>query len=125
MSKMRIFVSSVRHELENERVSVAELVSIDSFLSRHCEAVLFEYLPASTDPAEKCYLAELDAADVYVGIIGSEYGTVQVPKIAARLRVTEQAVRKDMAKLQGLGLAEKRGFARATYYVLNERREAT
>jgi DeoR/GlpR family transcriptional regulator of sugar metabolism len=45
---------------------------------------------------------------------------VQVLKIAARLKVTEQAIRKDMAKLQKMRLIEKRGSARATYYVLNE-----
>ena len=45
---------------------------------------------------------------------------VQVPKIAAQLKVTEQAVRKDMAKLQKMRLVEKRGAARATYYILNE-----
>ena len=36
-------------------------------------------------------------------------------------RVTGQAVRKDMAKLQCLGLAEKRGSARATYYIFGRR----
>ena len=50
--------------------------------------------------------------------------TVQVPKIAALLRVTQQAVRQDMASLQRLSLVEKRGSARATYYILKERRDA-
>jgi hypothetical protein len=36
------------------------------------------------------------------------------------LRATEQAVRKDLAKLTKLELVEKRGAARATYYVLKE-----
>ena len=45
---------------------------------------------------------------------------MQVPKIAARLKVTEQAIRKDMVKLQKMRLVEKRGSARATYYVLND-----
>ncbi len=39
MRKLRIFVSFVQHGMENERVAVAELLSTDSFLSRHCEAV--------------------------------------------------------------------------------------
>ena len=51
-------------------------------------------------------------------------GQVQVPKIAARLKVTEQAIRKDMAKLQKMRLIEKRGSARATYYVLKETQKA-
>ncbi len=40
-------------------------------------------------------------------------------------RLTEQIVRKNMAKLQELELVEKGGSARATHYVLNERRETT
>lgn len=44
----------------------------------------------------------------------------EVPKLAAALKVTEQSVRKDLAKLQKLKLVEKRGAARATYYVLKE-----
>ena len=45
---------------------------------------------------------------------------VQVPDLVVALRVTEQAVRKDLAKLTKLKLVEKRGAARATYYVLKE-----
>jgi predicted HTH transcriptional regulator len=45
---------------------------------------------------------------------------VQVPDLAVTLHVTEQTVRKDLAKLAKLKLVEKRGAARATYYVLKE-----
>lgn len=45
---------------------------------------------------------------------------VQVPELVVTLRVTEQAVRKDLAKLTRLKLVEKHGAARATYYVLKE-----
>ncbi|MBM4346767.1 MAG: DUF4062 domain-containing protein [Deltaproteobacteria bacterium] len=74
MSKLRVFVSSVQQELENERIAIAELISTDPFLSRNCDAILFEQLPASTLPSQKSYLTELDASDVYLGIIGFEYG---------------------------------------------------
>ncbi|MGP8234156.1 MAG: ATP-binding protein [Limisphaerales bacterium] len=74
MSKLRVFVSSVQQELENERVAIAELISADPFLSKHCEAILFEKQPASTLPAEQAYVAALDSCEVYVGIIGFEYG---------------------------------------------------
>ena len=43
---------------------------------------------------------------------------VGVPALAGKLKVSEQAVRKDMAKLQALDLVGKRSAARATYYVL-------
>jgi len=45
---------------------------------------------------------------------------VQVPELVVTLRVSEQAVRKDLAKLTRLKLVEKHGAARATYYVLKE-----
>ncbi len=46
---------------------------------------------------------------------------VQVPELAAALKVTGQAIRKDMAQLQKLKMVDKRGAARATYYVIRER----
>ena len=46
---------------------------------------------------------------------------VQVPELASTLKVTGQAIRKDMALLYKLKLVEKCGAARATYYVLKER----
>jgi hypothetical protein len=38
VEKLRIFVSSVQKELENERIAITELVSSDPFLGRHVEA---------------------------------------------------------------------------------------
>jgi ATP-dependent DNA helicase RecG len=51
-------------------------------------------------------------------LLGKPEGTV--PEIAKALKVTHQAIRKDMAVLQKLGLIEKQGAARATYYVLKK-----
>lgn len=96
MDNLRIFVSSIQYELENERVAIAELISSDAFLSRHCQAVLFESLPASTDPAERGYLTELNSSDVYVGIIGFEYGTVGANCLSAMHREYNRAVRRKM-----------------------------
>lgn len=96
MSKLRIFVSSVQYELENERVAIAELISSDAFLSRHCQAILFESLPASPAPAEKGYMAELSASDAYVGIIGAEYGNAGPDGLSAMHREYNHAVQRRM-----------------------------
>jgi hypothetical protein len=40
----------------------------------------------------------------------------------SKLRVFVSSVQYDVSRLRGLGLVEKRGSARATYYVLKERR---
>ncbi len=38
--RLRVFVSSVQKELEDERLIVQNLVNTDSFLSAHCVPVL-------------------------------------------------------------------------------------
>lgn len=40
MNTLRVFVSSVQKELEDERVVVQNLISTDAFLSAHCSPVL-------------------------------------------------------------------------------------
>jgi predicted HTH transcriptional regulator len=73
---------------------------------------LFEVQPSKIEtltPNQKAIIREL---------LGKKQ--VEVPNLAAVLKVTEQSIRKDLRKLQKLKLAEKRGAARATYYVLKE-----
>ncbi len=73
--KLRLFVSSVQKELENERLTVLALVTTDPFLLANCEAILYEYAPASPEKsAEEC-LTILDSCDVCLSIVGKEYGS--------------------------------------------------
>ncbi len=74
MSILKIFVSSVQKELENERIAVTELVSSDPFLNRNITPILFEQLPASAKSAEVTYLEALRSCNMYIGIIGFQYG---------------------------------------------------
>jgi len=71
---MRVFVSSVQKELENERLAVAETVALDPFLQHHVAPILFEQLPASAAPAESAYLDALHSCQGYIGILGFKYG---------------------------------------------------
>jgi len=43
-AKLRLFVSSVQKELEDERLIVQNLVNTDAFLSAHCVPVLYEFV---------------------------------------------------------------------------------
>lgn len=85
-ARMRVFVSSVQDELINERTAVLELVNTDSFLSKHVQAVLFEKQPARTLPAADAYLSDLASCDVYVGILGFQYGRVAEDGLSATHR---------------------------------------
>jgi ATP-dependent DNA helicase RecG len=75
-SPLHVFVSSVQKELEDERVIVQNLINTDPFLSAHTTPVLYEYEPASPDKALEGCLKALDSCDVYVLIVGSQYGTL-------------------------------------------------
>ena len=73
---LRLFVSSVQKELEDERLIVQNLVSTDSFLAAHCVPVLYEFEPASPYKALKGCLAALDGCQVYLLIVGVQYGSL-------------------------------------------------
>jgi len=73
---LRIFVSSVQKELEDERLIVQNLVSTDPFLSAHCTPVLYELEPASPAKALDGCLEALGGCNVYLLIVGVQYGTM-------------------------------------------------
>jgi len=93
MEKVRIFVSSVQKELENERIAITELVSLDPFLNRHIEPILFEMLPASSNSAEHAYLDALHSCLIYVGILGFEYGRKGLDGLSATHREYREAIK--------------------------------
>jgi predicted HTH transcriptional regulator len=74
MSKLRVFVSSVQKELENERVAVASLITTDPWLLQHCEPVLFEKEPAPARKLSQPYLKCLESCQIYLLLIHKEYG---------------------------------------------------
>jgi ATP-dependent DNA helicase RecG len=74
MSKLRVFVSSVQKELENERVAIASLITTDPWLLQHCEPVLFEKEPAPARKSSQPYLKCLESCQIYLLLVHKEYG---------------------------------------------------
>ncbi|QYY37127.1 ATP-binding protein [Ruficoccus sp. ZRK36] len=74
--KLRIFISSVQKELTEERMQLKVLLGSDPFLLRHTVPMLFEKYPAALRPDDQAYLKLLAKCQIYVLIIGKEYGTV-------------------------------------------------
>lgn len=72
---LRVFVSSVQKELEDERLIVQNLVNTDPFLLAHCVPVLYECEPASPERVLEDCLNTLDSCQVYLLIVGIRYGT--------------------------------------------------
>jgi ATP-dependent DNA helicase RecG len=98
MTKLRIFVSSVQKELENERIAVAEVIWTDPFLSKHCEAVLYEYEPASPADAIKECLEEVERSDIYLLMVYNEYG-YEIKGVSITHMEYERAKKKKLPQL--------------------------
>ncbi len=92
-ARLRVFVSSVQKELEDERLIVQNLLNTDLFLSAHCSPVLYELEPASPEKALEGCLRSLDRCQVYLLIVGVRYGT-----LVGELSITHAEYRRAKAK---------------------------
>lgn len=72
--KLRVFISSVQKELADERMLLKVLLTSDPFLVRCTAPKLFEKYPVSLRPDDRAYLKILEKCQIYVLIIGKEYG---------------------------------------------------
>lgn len=76
ITKYSIFISSVQKELENERVTIQDLVDNDPFLSAHYISLLYEYEPAYPEKTLYGCLNALNSCQVYLLIVGIKCGTL-------------------------------------------------
>lgn len=74
MADLKVFVSSVQKELEDERLIVQNLILTDAFLQRYCTPVLYEFEPASPDDALEECLNLVAKCQIYILMVWKEYG---------------------------------------------------
>ena len=74
MIRLKVFVSSVQKEMENERQALKAYLRDDALLCRFFDVFLFEDLPAADRRADAVYLAEVGSSDIYVALLGNDYG---------------------------------------------------
>lgn len=72
--KYKIFVSGAQKELKKERRAVKEFIRKDALLSEYFDVFLFEDSPAKGKSAEIAYIEEVRKSDIYIGILGQQYG---------------------------------------------------
>ena len=90
----KIFISSVQRELSAERESIVDLVSDNPQLARFFSTFAFEFdVPASDKRTDEVYLAELAVSDLYVGIIGNDYGGLTSDGVSATESEYDEATR--------------------------------
>lgn len=83
MKKYKIFISGVQKELKVERRAVKDSVLSDALLSEYFEVFLFEDTPARSKSVEKAYLEEVRKSDIYLGILGNQYGRAGKGRMSA------------------------------------------
>src|SRR4030067_2767492 len=88
--KYKIFVSSVQKELKNERFAVKEIIAENVLLSEYFKPFLFEDSPAKGKTAKTAYIDAVRKSDIYLGILGNQYGTASRNNLSA----TEQEFRE-------------------------------
>ena len=75
MTPLRIFISSVQGEFARERTALRDYVHDDVLMRRFFDVFLFEDNPATDRRPDDLYLDEVERADVYLGLFGSDYGS--------------------------------------------------
>ncbi|HDP70174.1 MAG TPA: DUF4062 domain-containing protein [Actinobacteria bacterium] len=72
--KYKIFISGNQREFKEERFAVKEIIINNSTLRDCFDVFLFEDLPAKGKSPISTYLKEVENNDIYIGIVGNEYG---------------------------------------------------
>lgn len=73
--KLKIFISSVQKEFQEQRNDLKAFLLGDPTLRRFIsEVFLFEEVPAKDKNVSVVYLNEVEKCDIYLGILGYEYG---------------------------------------------------
>ena len=84
--KYKIFVSGAQKELKKERRAIKDFVHKDALLSEYFDVFLFEDAPAKGKSAETSYIEQVRKSDVYMGILGKEYGVGKVSPTETEFR---------------------------------------
>ncbi|MGM0568542.1 MAG: ATP-binding protein [Elusimicrobiota bacterium] len=97
--KIKVFISSVQKELEDERLALQILLTTDPFLSEHCVPILYEEYPVPLKPDPEAYLQLLDTCQVYLGIIWQKYGDIDKEGLSATYKEYTRAQKNKMPTL--------------------------
>src|SRR6218665_37530 len=99
MAKMKIFISSVQAEFTAERKMLHEYICADPLLGKFFEPFLFELLAAADHRVDEVYLKEVEKSDIYLGLLGRQYGFENADGISPTEREYDHAALHHKTKL--------------------------
>ena len=92
--KKRIFISSVQREFAEERQRLKRYIEANPILRRFFEVFVFEMdVPPTDMRTDEVYLAEVAKCDVYVALIGRDYGFEDAAGVSPTEREYDEATR--------------------------------
>ena len=98
--KQRIFISSVQKEFAAERVGLKKFIEANPTLSRFFSVFVFEKdIPATDQKTDEVYLGELKQSDIYIGLVGNEYGFEDAEGVSPTEREFDEATRLGVERL--------------------------
>ena len=109
--KYKIFVSGAQKELKKERRAVKEFVREDILLSEYFDVFLFEDFPAKSKSAQTAYIEEVRKSDIYIGILGQQYGGAGKGKTSpteAEFREAKAKHKEILIYIKGQNTVDKR-----------------
>ena len=97
--RFKIFISSVQREFAAERQMIAEYVRKDALLGKFFDVFLFEEEPACDVEARDLYLPEVEKSDIYLGILGAQFGNADADGVSPTEREYDSATIKGKERL--------------------------
>ena len=97
--RFKVFISSVQREFAAERQMLAEYVRKDALLGKFFDVFLFEEEPACDVEARDLYLPEVEKSDIYLGILGSQFGNADADGVSPTEREYDLATIKGKERL--------------------------
>ena len=97
--RFKVFISSVQREFAVERQMLAEYVRKDALLGKFFDVFLFEEEPACDVEARDLYLPEVEKSDIYLGILGAQFGNADADGVSPTEREYDLATVKGKERL--------------------------
>lgn len=80
---VKVFISSNQKEFSNERKYLFDGLMEDSFFNKTIELFVFEKDNANSLPSNEVFIGAVEQADIYIGLIGQQYGGIYEDSVSA------------------------------------------
>jgi len=107
MQRKKVFISSVQSEFATERQLLFEYLNSDALLGKFFEPFIFENVPALSVHPSMVFLKEVEKCDIYLGILGQQYGYEDSEGISPTEREFDAATKGNKTRLLFVKQTEK------------------